>query len=82
MGRHKGIAKITTSVRISPEFHELAIKHQLSFSEAMSVGISLMLAEMKVINYDNNLNISRETERLRLRVVECLEKIQELETKS
>jgi hypothetical protein len=59
MGRHTGEPMITTSVRISPEFHKLCIEKKINFGEAMRVGISLMLAERGEGEYDNNLNIMR-----------------------
>ena len=59
MGRHIGPPMITTSVRISPEFHSLCIEHSISFSEALRTGISLILAEKGVREYDNNLNVFR-----------------------
>ena len=59
MGRHVGQPMITTSVRISPEFHKLCIEHRISFSEAMKIGISLVLAENGIKEYDNNLNLFR-----------------------
>jgi hypothetical protein len=60
MGRRRlAQPMVTTSVKISPEFHRLCYQHNLSFSEAMKIGISLMLAEREVIPYDNNLNLMR-----------------------
>ena len=55
----KGEPMITTSVRISPEFHKACRKHFISFTEALRRGIALMLAEKGVIEYDNDLNIVR-----------------------
>lgn len=70
MGRHQGQPMITTSVRISPEFHDLCIRNFINFSEAMRVGISMILAERGVSEYDNNLNIFRKMNQLRLKLEE------------
>jgi len=59
MPRHQGKPMITTSVRISPEFHRICIERHISFSEALRIGISIILAERGEIEYDNNLNFMR-----------------------
>ena len=51
---------IMTSVKISPEFYEACKKLNIKFSEAMRVGISLLLAERGIQDYDNNLNLVRQ----------------------
>ena len=56
---------IITTVRLSPEFHKLCIENRIKFSEAMRVGISLLLAEEGIREYDNNLNIMRKMTLLR-----------------
>jgi len=50
---------IRTSVLITPEFYNLCKEFHIKFSEAMRVGISMVLAERGVKEYDNNLNIMR-----------------------
>jgi len=57
----QGFAKqwIRTSVNVSPEFYKLTRQHLIKFSEALRIGISIMLAEKGVIPYDNQLNIVR-----------------------
>ena len=52
-------AWIRTSVNVSPEFHNLCRINRIKFSEALRVGISIILAERGVREYDNNLNIVR-----------------------
>ena len=74
MGRHKGMAMITTSVRISPEFHELCVKNFISFSDAMRIGISLILAERGIGEYNNDLNIVRQKQLLADKLVKYAEK--------
>ena len=60
MKNHR-IAKpqIRTTVLISPEFYMLCKKHFIKFTEAIRVGISIMLAERGVVEYDNRLNVVR-----------------------
>lgn len=53
------LPSVVTSVRISPEFYRLAKENRISFSEAMRVGISTLLADKGVVEYDNNLNFTR-----------------------
>ena len=50
---------IQTSVLVSVNFYKLCKEHNIKFSEALRVGISLLLAEKGIEEYDNKLNISR-----------------------
>lgn len=59
MKKYKAIPSILTSVRISPEFHKLCYDNNIRFAEAMRVGISILLAEKGLIEYDNNITIVR-----------------------
>ena len=79
MGRHIGLPMITTSVRISPEFRDLAVKHHISFSEAIRRGIALMLAERGVKEYENDLNITRRCNELKLKAAEYAQKAADIE---
>jgi len=79
MGRHVGMPMVTTSVRISPEFHKLCVDNRFSFSEAMRVGISVMLAEKGIGEYDNDLNLKRQHDQLKVRLAESLQKLSEFE---
>jgi hypothetical protein len=81
MGRHQGMPMISTSIRVSPEFHQLCIEHCISFSEAFRVGVSLILAERGLKEYDNNINLFRKMTQYRLMAEEALNKIAELEKK-
>ena len=63
--------QIQTSVLISQEFYKLCKERNIKLSEALRVGVALMLAECGNIEYDNNLNISRKIVLLR----ENLEKV-------
>lgn len=79
MGRHMGAPMITTSVRISPEFRELCIKHYINFSEALRRGIALMLAEKGVRDYDNDLNIVRRVDELKVKAASYAQEAADLE---
>ena len=82
MGRHIGLPMITTSVKISPEFHKLCIEHRISFSEAMRIGISLILAERGLTEYDNNLNLHRKMRLYQQMSEEANNKLNELQLKN
>ena len=73
MGRHIGPPMITTSVRISPEFHKLCVDLHISFSEAIRKGIALELAERGQCGYDNDLNIVRRLETAMAKIQELCE---------
>jgi len=69
---------IRTSVNISPEFYKLCKDNRIKFSEAMRVGISIILSEMGVTNYDNNLNIVRKMHMFQKIAEEASAKAEEL----
>lgn len=50
---------IQTSVLVSEEFFKLCKFNHIKFSEAIRVGISILLAERGLREYDNNLNLVR-----------------------
>lgn len=70
---------IKTSINISPEMYELCRKHRIKFSEAMKRGISLMLAEIGVKEYDNNLNVVKRCNELKFKAADALQKLADLE---
>ena len=70
---------IRTSVNVSPELHELCRKHRIKFSDAMRTGISILLAEGGVREYDNKLNVVRRCNELKIKVAESLQKIADIE---
>ena len=69
----------TTSVRISPEFWNLADEHRISFTEAVRVGIGLLLAEKGVKEYNSDLNITRKLDIMRQKLEETSQKLAEME---
>ena len=70
---------IRTSVNISPEFYKQCKEHKIKFSEALRVGISIILAEKGVNEYDNNLNVVRRCNELKIQAATALQKLAELE---
>lgn len=70
---------IQTTVLISPEFNELRKEHKITLSEAVRVGISVVLGEKGVREYNNSLNIVRQRDQLKIRLAEVLQKLSELE---
>ncbi len=72
---------IRTSVLISPEFYNLAKTNLIMFSEAMRVGISILLAERGVAPYDNALNITRKMNFFREQAEAANHKAEELQKK-
>lgn len=61
---------IRTSVTVSPEFYKKCKQNLITFSEALRVGISVLLAEKGVADYDNRLTIVR-------RLSQAVEKLSE-----
>lgn len=72
---------IRTSVLISPEFYKLSKDVHIKFSEAMKVGISLLLAERGIKEYDNNLNIFRKMQILNQKLSETSQELYNLKEK-
>jgi len=54
-----------TTVKISPQFYDLAKKSSIKFSEAMRVGLSILFAEKGIKEYDNKLNLYRKMQQFR-----------------
>jgi len=53
------MTRIIKTISITPEFEILAKKNHLSWTEASRVGMSMLLAELGIREYDNNLNLYR-----------------------
>lgn len=66
--------QIQTSVLIASDMWQLCKEHHIKFSEAMRVGVSIMLAERGLREYDNKLQITRTRNKL-------VERIEELTTR-
>jgi hypothetical protein len=70
---------IQTSVIVSCDFYELCKQHHIKFAEALRVGISIILAERGIKEYDNNLNIVRLAQSYKLKAAEYAQKAADLE---
>ena len=70
--------RIRTSVDIAPKLYELLKKHHIKISEAIRVGISILLAEKGVQDYDNKLTISRKLVKMSQLLDEKCEEIENL----
>ncbi|MFW5889060.1 MAG: hypothetical protein ACOCUD_01635 [Bacillota bacterium] len=78
-----------TSVRIANDFFNLAKKHNIKFSDAMRVGIGVLLADQGVKQYDSHLNLYRKMRKYQeiaedasKQVIEMEKKLAELEGNS
>ena len=74
--------QIQTSVLISREFYDLCKNNGIKFTEALRVGISLMLAEKGVSEYDNRLNVYRRMMFFKLELEKISQQFEELKNKS
>ncbi len=70
---------IRTSVNVSPQFYNLCKVNRIKFSEALKVGISILLADRGVMEYDNKLNIVRRVNELKQKAAEYAQKAADLE---
>ena len=68
-----------TTVKISPEMMRLCKENYIKISEATRVGISMLLAEKGIKEYDNRLNIYRKMVKYQEELQKALERLYELE---
>lgn len=73
--------QIQTSVLISREFYDLCKEYNIRFSEAMRVGISLLLAEKDLRPYDNRLNLFRKLQLVRAKLEETSQELEKFKSK-
>lgn len=73
--------QVQTSVLISSDYWELCKKHNIKFSEAVRVGISMMLADRGVRDYDNDLNLFRKLQLVRKQLEATSKELYELKDK-
>lgn len=69
------------SVSVSLEFVELAKKHRISMSEAVRVGISVILAELGETRFLNKTNLGRNVMRMADRLQDMQDKLNKYEEK-
>ena len=70
-----------TSVSLSREMDDLRRKYKISVTEACRVGLSVILSEMNVREYDNNLNVVRKMRNYQKLAEEANQKLDELTKK-
>jgi hypothetical protein len=70
-----------TSISVGMVMAQLAKEHRLSWSEAARRGMALMLADMGVQDYDNDLNIYRKMKQFQKLAEEANQKLSELQEK-
>lgn len=75
------LGSVMTSVRISVDFFNLCKDNKIKFSEAMRVGIGILLAERGIRQYDNHLNVYRKMTRYQQLAEEAGQKADELNEK-
>lgn len=68
---------VVKSVSIGLEMFNLADMHKISLSEAVKVGISVLLAEKGELKYQNNLNYQRKIENMAQIIAEMSAKLEE-----
>lgn len=73
--------KIRTSVELSEEFYKSCKVHHIKFAEAMRVGVSMILAERGVAEYDNRLNLHRKMRYFQQQAEEALQQLEILSEK-
>lgn len=76
------MSTIIKSVSISLEMNELIEKYKISPSEAIKVGLSVMLSELGELQYINKLNIGRKLNSAINIIKEQQEKINQYEEKN
>lgn len=72
---------IQTSVLVSEEFFNLCKEHNIKFTEALRVGISILLAEKGIGDYDNKLNLFRKMSLFQQKAEESIQQVEELNKK-
>jgi hypothetical protein len=70
------------TISVSREFADLAKDNNCSWSEAARMGMSLLLAERGVKEYDNDLNICRRLTQLRIKLEQTSEELNNLKDRT
>jgi hypothetical protein len=69
------------SISVSSDFNNLAKENNLSWSEAARIGMSIMLGDKGIVEYDNKLNLKRKMDFFRGEAEKALSQLAELEEK-
>jgi len=73
--------RITISTTISGHLWNLAKQNHIGWSEGLRTGISILLAEKGIAQYDNKLNLWRKMNFFRQEAEESCKKVEELTMK-
>ena len=78
---HPFLTKMTIQkcISISREFEQLAEDNKISWSEAARVGMAMMLADLGLKEYDNNLNLFRKMNFFKTEMEKLMEKIENVQ---
>jgi|TARA_R100000501_G_C2630136_1_gene125244 hypothetical protein len=76
------MVKLTISTTISQEFFLLCKKYHISRAEALRQGVALILAEKGVKEYCNDLNITRQRNKLTDKISELAQEINRLKNET
>jgi len=74
----RSYGQVQTSVLVSQEFYKLCKEQKIKFSEALRVGIALILAERGIREYDSSLNLMRKISLINQNLSNTSEKFYEL----
>jgi len=77
--RRKARPMVRTSVELTPEFYNLCVTNHIRFVDAMRTGVSVLLAESGVQEYDNRLNVYRQMRSYQEKLESALKRLEELE---
>lgn len=66
-------------ISVSSEFSKLAKENHLSWSEASRIGMSILLAEQGLAEYDNGMNLVRKMRIYQKQAEDALNKLNQLE---
>ena len=69
------------SISVSREFADLAREYKVSWTEAARIGMSIMLSDMGLVEYDNKLNLVRKMKKFQEIAEFANQKLADLEEK-
>lgn len=70
------MASVKISTTISEEFRDFAKRYHIKYSEAIRVGMAILLAEKGVVEYDNTLILHRKMRAYQTKAEECMRKME------
>jgi hypothetical protein len=66
---------VIRSISVSPEFDNMRKEAHLSWSEAAKIGMSILLSEAGLVEYDNRLNLVRKMKKFQKIAEEANQKL-------